>query len=455
MPLGAFRINTLGKVLDTGGYGERTSDSIPLTVLGNAQISTAQSKFGVSSVLFDGTGDGLNANQPLLPATDDWTVEAWVYPTTINATDYWFSQYAAGVSGRTTFYYTATGAVGLFINTGPSFTTSASAVTANTWTHIAWVRNGSDHRIYINGVDSANASASGTITQSYNFVVGAQDTAGSNGTIGYMDEVRVSNVARYTSGFTPSTTAFTPDGATLLLIHGDGTNGSKAILDDPSNRSSDSMSLTLSGNTQISTAQSKFGSSSIYMDGTGDYITISDNATNNLDFGTGDFTIEWFQYLTALDRFAIDFRAGSSALTKILIYSYPTDGAADDLYFYNTANRITALNCLSANTWQHIVAQRESGVTRLFVDGAQVGSDYADTNNYAHTQMRIWHNSIGPENYTPPGYVDEFRISSFARYSGTSYTVPTAAFEPDAGTELLIHGDGTNGSTTITDDPPA
>jgi len=48
--------------------------------------------------------------------------------------------------------------------------------------------------------------------------------------------------------------------------------------------------------------------------------------------------------------------------------------------------------------------------------------------------------------------VDEFRISNVARYSGASLTVPTAAFEPDGKTQLLIHGDGTNGSTNITDD---
>jgi hypothetical protein len=220
-------------------------------------------------------------------------------------------------------------------------------------------------------------------------------------------------------------------------------------------RTSDSMTIQLFGDTQISTAQSKFGGSSIAMDGTGDYMKI-DDVGNNLDFGTDDFTIEWWQYLTSLDRFAIDFRAGSSATTKILLYSYPTDGSADDLYFYTTANRISALNCLSANTWQHIALVRESSNTRLYVDGTQVGGTYTDTNNYAHTQMRIWHNSIGAENYTPPGYVDEFRISKgHARYSGSSFTVPTSAFTSDEHTHLLIHGDGTNGSTTITDDPPA
>ena len=50
--------------------------------------------------------------------------------------------------------------------------------------------------------------------------------------IGYLDEIRISNSARYTSNFTPSTTAFTEDANTLLLIHSDTTNGSTTFTDD-------------------------------------------------------------------------------------------------------------------------------------------------------------------------------------------------------------------------------
>ena len=221
---------------------------------------------------------------------------------------------------------------------------------------------------------------------------------------------------------------------------------------DPNPRKSQSMVVEAFGDTKISTAQNQFGGSSILMDGSGDYLQIAD-VGNNLDFGTGDFTIEWWQYLTSLDRFAIDLRNGSNG-AKILLYSYPSDGSADDLYLWvNSANRITASNCLSANQWQHIALVRESGTTSIYVDGTQEGSTYSDSTDYQHDQIRIWHNSIGAENYTPPGYVDEFRISKgFARYSGASLTVPTSAFTKDEHTHLLIHGDGDNNSTVILDD---
>ena len=63
-------------------------------------------------------------------------------------------------------------------------------------------------------------------------------------------------------------------------------------------RTSDSMTVELFGNTQISTAQNQFGGSSIYMDGSGDYMRIQDKG-NNLDFGTDDFTVEWWEYRVA------------------------------------------------------------------------------------------------------------------------------------------------------------
>jgi len=217
-------------------------------------------------------------------------------------------------------------------------------------------------------------------------------------------------------------------------------------------RTASKMVVTLSGNTQISTSQYKFGSSSIRLDGTGDYITVTDNG--NFDFGTNDFTIEWWQRLDSLDRFAIDFRSGSSASNKILLYSYQYDGSADDLYLYTNANRISATNSdLTANQWQHIALVRSSNTTKLYINGTQQGNSYTDNNSYSHGEMRIWHNSIGAENYTPAGYIDEYRVSDSARYT-SNFTPPSARFEDDANTVFHLQGDGSNGSTDIQDTSP-
>jgi hypothetical protein len=65
--------------------------------------------------------------------------------------------------------------------------------------------------------------------------------------------------------------------------------------------------ITVNGNTQISTAQSKFGGSSAAVDGAGDYLSIA--STSDFGFGTGDFTIEgWFYKTAVATRYLFDTR---------------------------------------------------------------------------------------------------------------------------------------------------
>ena len=62
--------------------------------------------------------------------------------------------------------------------------------------------------------------------------IGAELTTFNTPFNGYIDEVRVSKIARYTTTFTPATTPFQNDVNTLLLLHMDGTNASTVFIDD-------------------------------------------------------------------------------------------------------------------------------------------------------------------------------------------------------------------------------
>ena len=104
-------------------------------------------------------------------------------------------------------------------------------VSDNTWHHSAFVRNGDVYTLYADGQVSGTFSGSGYIMPSVALESNAllyigtvrPNVGGPGEYAGYMDEIRISNTARYTGAFTPSTTAFTTDGNTLLLMHGDGT----------------------------------------------------------------------------------------------------------------------------------------------------------------------------------------------------------------------------------------
>jgi hypothetical protein len=207
--------------------------------------------------------------------------------------------------------------------------------------------------------------------------------------------------------------------------------------------------VAVAGNAKLSIVQKKFGVSSLSLDGSGDYISLTSQPDFN--FGTDDFTIEGWFYPTASGTYRTLFDLRTAT---------PTDGGGiiiginnlDQLYFYyNFGFRIGAAGSVPLNQWSHIALSRVSGVTRAYVNGAQIGADYVDTNNYAQRPVRIGADPSG--NYAFTGFVDDVRITKgIGRYSGTTFFTPTSALTGDTSTVLLLHFNGANLSTTILDD---
>jgi hypothetical protein len=198
------------------------SSSTPKTVTanGNAQISTAQSKFGGASGLFDGTGDNLQISSPATSLinwyTSSYTIEYWIRATSFtqapttgapivvgnmtptSTTNYW--SFGPISNGTVRFYY--------FNGSTVSFTT-VGAISTATWTHLAFVNQSGALTIYIDGVAAATSTISGTPQSSAStaFAVGQFNNTGFNG---YLDDLRITTSARYTANFTPPAAPF-PD----------------------------------------------------------------------------------------------------------------------------------------------------------------------------------------------------------------------------------------------------
>jgi hypothetical protein len=183
-----------------------------LETVGNAQISTAQSKFGGSSMLFDGTADALAGynNQTLILSSRNFTWECWVYLNSISGTQAILSQRGAQQNELFLGLDTASGGQIFAYADGagsPGRMCSVSMPTGQ-WVHIALVRVGTTVTLYKNGVGGTTATSSQNFI-SQNVFVGADDSAGSGTLNGYINDVRITNgVARYTSNFTPPTAAF-------------------------------------------------------------------------------------------------------------------------------------------------------------------------------------------------------------------------------------------------------
>jgi hypothetical protein len=181
--------------------------------VGDAKISTTQSKFGGSSLYFDGTGDRL-VSAPSIVNTlgaDNFTIEFWLYPSNTS------SAYRALVSsenypattGGWSLYQNGTG-IEFWLSPGGSVTLNAtSAITASTWQHVTLCRASGTLRLFINGTSLASVSNSTSLT-GQKIWIGDNNSSGGGSYVynGYIDDLRITKgYALYTSNFTPPTTA--------------------------------------------------------------------------------------------------------------------------------------------------------------------------------------------------------------------------------------------------------
>ena len=208
-----------------------------LVANGNAQLDTAQYKFGSSSMLFDGTGDYFASTFASDESfgTGNFTVEFWYRPAAIGAIQVPIGNRSGGPGLN--IWWVEIGSDGTayaaFQNSaGTSFyPASPSTYAANTWYHIAIVRNGSTLTFYRNGTGgTAVTGVTGSFGGGVNYYIGG--IVGSYNVNGWLDEVRISKVARYTANFTAPTAPFVNDASTLLLIHAEGADASTVIIDD-------------------------------------------------------------------------------------------------------------------------------------------------------------------------------------------------------------------------------
>ena len=189
----------------------------------NAQIKTAQYKFGTSSLRLDGTNDAIDATDVEAGDTEGWTLEVWAYFDLVNADRCIFS-----ISGSPYgFLLLANQAGGLVLyassngkswNVSDNAAVNKGAISATTWCHICLEFDGSTLRSYVDGVlhhdivatkiSSANDDDTAVGRKAR---LGLHYTDG-NDFLGYMDEYRLTRgFARYGGAFTPDDSAFTQD----------------------------------------------------------------------------------------------------------------------------------------------------------------------------------------------------------------------------------------------------
>ena len=211
--------------------------------------------------------------------------------------------------------------------------------------------------------------------------------------------------------FTPPTEEYTADGNDVLLVHFNEADGSTT----PDDASDLNHTITNNGNVQTDDGQTYFTNTSLF-DGTGDYWSLPDNAC--WDFGTGDFTIDFWMRPSSLPShgtyWGIVDNGGYAAGVEIYYYHETTE--ANRVLGYYLKNQYSQSNWVPAvNTWYHLAFTRTSGTTRIYIDGTQVGEDATRAGDITGlaTTFNIGLSAI----FTPAfiGNIDEFRVSDVAR----------------------------------------
>jgi hypothetical protein len=224
---------------------------------------------------------------------------------------------------------------------------------------------------------------------------------------------------------------FTP--ATNVAASGSFLRGTGGISLNIASSASPFVNPTLTVGSAVTTiAQSPFsggGNSYSFISSVNSFIDIP--ASSDWAVGTGEITIEWFQNQTTTAGFQRVFTVDDFPSIDIGV----SVESATFYYWANDTFRYNAAGATTPNVWIHWAVVRQSGVTKVYKNGTQLGSQITDANNINNTTDQL---TIGNEN-TPStsaafvGYITNFRwVKGLAVYTG-NFVTPTSALTATAG----------------------
>jgi hypothetical protein len=403
------------------GQGNTSNTPFTLTVYGNTSVqafspfnptaSWSAATYGGSGY-FDGNGDYLTAasNAAFAFGTGVFTIEAWVYLTSTAGANIFQDE----TTNSYQFYVNTSSKLEFTVSGVAVIATSSASIVANQWNHVAVVREGTGSnqvKLYINGGQDGSGTSATSIVNSATNYIGRTGT-GTRQLNGYLSDLRiVKGTAVYTGNFTPPTAPLTAITNTSLLL-----NFTNAGIYDATSKND----LETVGNAQISTTQSKWGGSSIYVDGTGDRL-FNGISSPLLNLSSGDWTIESWVYFNAVGAYAYVLNiATAPANPSGLVFGINNSSR---IYIGNGAVLGTNGNTtLSTGQWYYLAAVKSGSNVTLYVNGTADVTPFAFTPN-SGTYLYVGADASAGNQLN--AYLQDVRITRYARPITAS---PTAAF---------------------------
>ena len=424
---------TNGDIIDLSG----TSNIKPN---GNAQSDTGVQKYGVPSVLFDGTGDFLSIPYSDLyaPGAENYTAECWIYTATDNQTQpllmglwngnsaySWALQLGAGTNMYPRFLFWD----GSSYNDNPATT----KITISAWNHIAVVRNHNIFTLFLNGVSVKTATITGTAaTVNTPLTIGAQSSGGQPFTGNISDARFTKGLARYP--FIPlketlTTSTSVQDGITCTA------SNVKLLALTTATITADASAENHTITNVNSTAASTYGPgegmrSALFAVASDNKLTIPDGEWKTLG---STFTFEAWVYPNSLPHSSHnyifgDFNSAGANASNSLSLAMASDGLRVLGQSGGSDFTLHASTTVALNQWYHVAVVRNSGNFYIFLDGTMVLEETTKTGTLTNSSQVFAIGGTGAFTTLQwDGYISNFRFNNAQALYTKNFTVPSAA----------------------------
>jgi hypothetical protein len=406
------------------------------------------------SVQFDGSGDALTvpAGTDFAYGTGDFTVEAWVYQKSSTGYQVIFAQAVAGTnyfvlllnSGVPTFYSTLSGG-------GNAGAATGSSISTNIWNHIAVTRQSGTVRVFVNGIAGNSVANTIDLTDtSYVPTIGAYTHGGfGNSLNGHISNLRIlKGTALYTKNFTPPTRELTVIPNTVLLACQSTTNTAQEATGKTITVNGNAVANELTPGLLTDVVKSGGTSAitgSVEFDGTGDYLQIVRGSNTDFEFGTQDFTIEFFAYFAKTGMRIMSTGDNGNFTTGGWVFETNNQfGAATSSGTFTYFGTFT----YPINSWAHISVVRNGSNIYGFVNGIQQWSNtistnisFSGTNDFSLGTGRSGSSGVGDYNLTASlmtkGFISNLRVIKGTALYTSDFIPPTRELKNIPGTVLL------------------
>jgi hypothetical protein len=194
------------------------------------------------------------------------------------------------------------------------------------------------------------------------------------------------------------------------------------------------------------------GSGSIAFNGSNTALSNTTGYAAN-QFGTGNFTIEFWQYYTAFSTYQTVISQGYQSSTGLGFLLQTSASNAGTLVFYSmnsgtTTTVVAESGTVNLNTWYHVAIVRNGATTTFYRNGVSVGSA-TDTTNYANTGTFVigGGSNTGVNNFWFSGYLSNLRIVKGSAIYTSSFTPSIAPLTAVTNTTVLLNS--TSGSYLV------